>query len=506
MSDPFLVCSTVRPARAPKLLVNKTTDFQFPAAVGFLSVSVEDQAGPKFRQQSSYHSAARVFKVKNWPPPKSTKRQTGLLKGRLLWYRGGMVLQRTIYDRKRHAAARTSEFLFNQLIPYIGNKRKLLRLIHEAVEQTAVRAGATFVDFFAGSGVVSRWAKLLGYRVIANDWEPYARVINQCYIACNGPPSLAALGGYEQVINHLNRLPPRVGWVTEHLCPRDDVQFDVGRDRMFYMRKNGMRIDAIREQIAAWKEAQEITDREEACLLAPLLYQACYTSNTSGVFKGFHNGWGGQTGTALYRIAGDLRLAMPVFCDNGLENRVFCEDAQALAQRLAREEIHIAYLDPPYNQHPYGSNYHVLNSIALWDKPALGQQIARGTKAAIRTDWRTERRSAYNYRDQASRAYERLLTAIHARYILTSYSTDGMIPLESLLQSAVGRGRVSVVMQGYKRYRVSSQRFSRKPMNVEFVLVIDTRAASDVSAAELRRTICRHEAEVLDSHPEVAGG
>ena len=426
----------------------------------------------------------------------------------LLRYKNVMVLHRTIYDRTRHAAVRTPEYLFNQLIPYIGNKRKLLRLIQRAVEQTAVRPGDGFVDFFAGSGVVSRWAKMLGYRVIANDWEPYARVINQCYIGCHQPPRLVALGGYEQAIAQLNRLPPKIGWMTEHLCPGDDVHFDVTRERMFYMRKNGMRIDAMREQIAAWKDADQIDELEEACLLAPLIYQACYTSNTSGVFKGFHNGWGGQTGTALYRIAGDLRLSAAVFWDNGLENQVCCEDAQTLAERLSleEEEIDIAYLDPPYNQHPYGSNYHVLNSVALWDKPSLERQITRGTKAAIRTDWRTERHSAYNYRDEASRAYDRLLNSVRARYILTSYSTDGMIPLESLLDSAVRRGHVSIVMQGYKRYRVSSQRFSKKPMNVEFVLVVDTHRDRDVSVDELMRMIHQHEAEVLDAHPEIAGG
>jgi adenine-specific DNA-methyltransferase len=414
-----------------------------------------------------------------------------------------MVLPRTIYDRKQHAAVRTTEYLFNQLIPYIGNKRKLLRLLHQAVEHTAAGPGASFVDFFAGSGVVSRWAKMLGYQVIANDWEPYAQAINRCFIACNAPPAFASLGGYGQAIEQLNSLPPQAGWVTEHLCPTDDVQFDVTRDRMFYMRKNGMRIDAIREQIAAWKDAGRIDDMEEACLLAPLLYQTCYTSNTSGVFKGFHNGWGGQTSTALYRIAGDLRLTPPVFWDNGLDNAVFREDAQTLAERLSGEEIDIAYLDPPYNQHPYGSNYHVLNSVALWDKPPLSPRITRGTKAAIRTDWRTERRSAYNYRDEACRAYDRLIDTIRARFILTSYSTDGMIPLESLLTSAAKRGHVSVVMQGYKRYRVSSQRFSKKPMNVEFVLVVDTHRASDVSAEELRSVIHQHETDVLNAHPEL---
>lgn len=185
-----------------------------------------------------------------------------------------MALPRTVCDRTHHAAARTSEFLFNQLIPYIGNKRKLLRLIQQAVEQTGVPPGACFVDFFADSGVVARWAKLLGYRVIANDWEPYSQVINRCYIACNRPPVLRVLGRYERTIEQLNRLPPVVGWVTEHLCPRDDLRFDIERDRMFRMRKNGMRIDAIREQIAAWKQEGAISDLEEACLLAPLVYQA----------------------------------------------------------------------------------------------------------------------------------------------------------------------------------------------------------------------------------------
>jgi adenine-specific DNA-methyltransferase len=415
-----------------------------------------------------------------------------------------MSAPRTVYDRKHHAAAHTSEYLFNQLIPYIGNKRKLLGLIGQAIERTSLKTG-TFWDVFAGSGVVSRMAKLLGYRVISNDWEPYAEAINRCYIVCNRPPEFAAFGGYAAAIERLNRLPPKVDWIAEHLCPRDDVNYDVRADRMFYMRKNGMRIDAIRQQIADWKDAGRLNDLEEACLLAPLVYQACYRSNTSGVFKGFHNGWGGQTKTALYRIATDLRLDVPAFHDNRQKNLVFREDAQTLAERLASEGsagVDIAYLDPPYNQHPYGSNYHVLNSVVLWDKPELSQRITRGTKAAIRLDWRTERRSAYNSREEASLAYRRLLDTICARYILTSYSTDGTIPLDDLLQSNVARGHVSLVMQGYKRYRVSSQRFSKKPMNVEFVLILDTHSKSQTSADELRASIDRHEGAVLRAHPE----
>ena len=39
----------------------------------------------------------------------------------------------------------------------------------------------------------------------------------------------------------------------------------------------------------------------------------------------------------------------------------------------------IAYLDPPYNQHAYGSNYHVLHSVSLWDKPAVPYRPDRST-------------------------------------------------------------------------------------------------------------------------------
>jgi adenine-specific DNA-methyltransferase len=406
------------------------------------------------------------------------------------------------YSKKKHAAVRTTDFVFNQLIPYIGSKRKLLDLITQALQHTTKSKIPTFLDMFAGSGVVARLAKTIGYRVIANDWEPYAKVLNGCYITNNESPAFARFGGYDKVIQTLNALPPRIDWITKHLCPRDDEIFDIEVDRMFYMRKNGMRIDAIRLQILNWYMSGALTDAEHDCLLAPLLYQACYTSNTSGVFKGFHNGWGGQTKTALYRIAGDLCMAPAVFYDNGQDNQVMCDDAQRVADQLRDQELDVVYLDPPYNQHPYGSNYHVLNTVSLWDKPELCQTITPGTKSAIRLDWRTDRRSAYNCVKDAAHAYSRLIATLNARFVLTSYSTDGFIPLERMLETNIQRGHVRIEMKGYKRYRVSSQRFSDKPMNVEFVVVLDTHRASDVSLDELHHSVTAKEESVLNGHRE----
>jgi adenine-specific DNA-methyltransferase len=388
------------------------------------------------------------------------------------------------YRARDHAAASTTDYVFSQLIPYLGNKRKLLPLIGQAIGQTGV-TGGLFVDFFAGSGVVSRFAKRAGFRVVANDWEPYAHILNQASIGCNMMPPFAALGGVHAAFAALNAAPPVEGYVAAHLCPRSDAHPDPDTERLFFTRANGRKIDALRETIQDWQEAGRLTEGERAVLLASLLYAVSYVSNTSGVFKGFHRGWGGATQTALYRILSEIALRPPVLHDNGRENGAHRQDAQALASSLRADgiEADIAYLDPPYNQHPYGSNYHVLNTVALWDRPDIAPYTDGRNKSAIRRDWRTERRSAYNHAT-ALAAYQTLLQTIRAQHILTSYSTDGNMPLEGLLQAAVERGRLSCVTHSYKRYRVSSQRMSARPRNVEFVLSIDTARRSTAGEAE----------------------
>lgn len=406
------------------------------------------------------------------------------------------------YDRRRHAARATSHFIFNQLIPYIGNKRKLLPLIDRAIEASGLKPGQDFVDLFSGSGVVARMAKERGFRVIANDWEPYSEQINRAYIGCNAAPDFGGKS-YADMIDGLNALPPVEGWVTEHLCPDDDDHYVIGRDRLFFMRKNGMRIDAVREELERLRAGGALDDGQFACLLAPLLYQCCYTSNTSGLFKGFHAGWGGSNGTALYRICGDLRLEPATFCDNGLINEVTRLDAQSFARDHGRS-YDFVYIDPPYNQHPYGSNYHVLNSVALWDKPKLAPKISgRGDKAAIRHDWRSARRSPYNSARLASQAIAALLDTLPARWIAISYSTDGNIPLLDLAEACRARGATSAFVQPYKRYRVSTQRFSAKPLNAEFILLIDTARPSEGSAEALCDGIRAEEQRALEKHPEL---
>lgn len=416
----------------------------------------------------------------------------------------GSLPERLGYKRRHHAARSTEDYVFSQLIPYIGNKRKLLPLIAQGIMSTGVTSG-TFVDLFTGSTVVARFAKTLGFCTVANDWEPYSYEIARGTVAVSRTPEFEVLGGAKRVFQYLNELEPVHGYIATHLCPKDDDHPDPESERMFYTRQNGERMDAMREQIGAWETEGKISPDERAYLLAAFMYAASYVSNTSGVFKGFHYGWGGQTATALYRIRSVVSLKQPALFDNGQDNAALKYDAQQLVSQLPEvigRRPDIVYVDTPYNQHPYGSNYHVLNTVALWDKPPLNPSIKVGErkhdKSAIRKDWRLERRSPYNVTKEALPAFRSLIDSLDSPWVLVSYSTDGNMPLVGMLQTMAERGDLRVFTQKYKRYRVSTPRMSLKPHNIEFLAVLDTSGKSSVSRVpHLVETILTEEAKAL---------
>ena len=119
----------------------------------------------------------------------------------------------------------------------------------------------------------------------------------------------------------------------------------------------------------------------------------------------------------------------------------------------------------------------------------------------------TERRSAYNYRGEAEQAFWALLTHLEARYILASYSTEGLISVEQIVTMCLQRGHTEVMCYAHKRYRVSAQRVSAKPITVEFVLIINTQKkhrglSVDALCEKIRLaeiTALHHHAEMVSS-------
>ncbi len=384
-------------------------------------------------------------------------------------------------------------YLNRQLIAYIGNKRALLPFLHGVFSRLPVDPQAsTFLDPFAGSGSVSRLARASGFAVRANDWEPYSHIINSCHL-CLAPSDLASLfldrGGILEVLEELNRLPPPTparGYISRHYAPRDTERADWRTERLFYTRENALAIDAIRDRIEELCPGSPVDRRAflaKASLLAPLLHEAATHTNTSGVFKACHKGFGGHGRDALSRILGPIRLRAPVLVESRAEAEVSCQDA---ASFLASRPAEVCYLDPPYATHQYGSNYFMLNSIARWDKPPVSDE--RGLdgrlrhKAGIRADW-TATRSAFCYRQSAAAAMREILQAADCRWLVVSYSTEGLIGLEELCDMLAETGELSVQSQRYAKYPGGKQGLHRTTRNLELALVVHRGGRVRVSPA-----------------------
>lgn len=381
-------------------------------------------------------------------------------------------------------------YLTKQLIAYIGNKRRLLGFLADVFGELESRCaessserGLRFGDCFAGSGSVSRLAKSMGFSVATNDWELYSHVINTAHLKLT-PVELDKLfeaeGGISAVLEELNSLPqPAISdcYISRFYAPAETATADYKHERLFYTRENALFIDAVRNSIEqrypGWNLSADDFLRKCA-LLAPLLYQAATHANTNGVFKAYHKGFGGHGGDALTRIMAQMRLQLPLTIDGKPAGRYDVERLDAF-EFAAGKKFDICYLDPPYNQHQYGSNYFMLNTIALWDKPDVpmnrGEDGRLASKAGIRPDW-TETRSGFCYAKTAPGELRRLIKNIDARYIVLSYNTEGIIPFKDLVDILSEFGKTEIFCRDYIVYRGGRQSLARANRNVEFQLAL----------------------------------
>jgi adenine-specific DNA-methyltransferase len=170
------------------------------------------------------------------------------------------------------------------------------------------------------------------------------------------------------------------------------------------------------------------------------------------VFKGFYKNretgigqFGGKQGDALARIKGGVTLPFPVFSNYDCEVRIYNEDANKLIRELP--EVDLAYLDPPYNQHPYGSNYFMLNLILDYTPPENPSRVS-----GIPANWK---RSGYNKAKHALSSLCELVSGIRAKYVLLSFNSDGFIGRREMETMLGEIGKAEVLETRYNTFRGS---------------------------------------------------
>ncbi len=302
------------------------------------------------------------------------------------------------------------------MIKYLGSKRVLLPTILEVVR--GLEGVETVLDLFSGTSRVGHALKRAGYRVQANDHLAFAQVLARCYVQADRGQVLDEV---RAGLEHLAAVPPAAGWFTETFCHRS----------RFLHPDNGARVEAMRGVLVG----MELSDDARAVLLVALMEAADRVDSTVGVQMAYLKSWAA-------RALKPLELRLPD-----------CLDGPGLATGLEAVEAaasgswDLVYLDPPYNQHSYLGNYHLWETLVRWDRPEVYG------KACKRVDCR-ERKSAFNSKPRMRAALAEVLETLHgrARYLLVSFSNEGYLQREQLLELLEPLGRVTTHARPHPRY------------------------------------------------------
>ena len=329
---------------------------------------------------------------------------------------------------------------------YIGCKKLLLKDIEKVIEENIDNA-ESFCDIFSGTVSVANYFKSK-YRIISNDILNFSYCIQKGIIENSVIPSFKKLKKYTGIqnpivyFNQINdceceSLPTKKRFCQNHYSP-------IG-NRMYMTESNALKIDFIRNKINDWHDENLITDLEYYYLIAVLIESVPFISNIAGTFGAFHKWWD-------KRALNKIELKEINIVNNKKNNIAYNDDCNKLITKISGD---ILYIDPPYNSRQYSPNYHVLETIALYDYPQLkgitGQREYENKK------------SLYCSKSTVSKAFEELISNAKFEHIILSYSNEGLMGIQDIENILKRYG----IPETFKMYEIPYRRFkSRKSATI----------------------------------------
>ncbi|MEA4945927.1 MAG: DNA adenine methylase [Propionicimonas sp.] len=304
------------------------------------------------------------------------------------------------------------------MIKYLGSKRRLVAELGDLL----TRSGATTaLDLFTGTTRVAQEFCRRGAFTTTVDTASYSEVLAQCYVVTDAATVDPA--EVDEALARLASLPDKRGYVTEVFAER----------ARYFHPANAQRIDAIRDGIDDLFPDGPL----RPILLVALLEAADAVDSTVGLQMAFLKQW-------APRALRPLTLRAPVLTPG--TGRALRQDARQAVHDLP--EVGLAYLDPPYNQHRYFTNYHVWETLVRWDAPAYYGLACK------RVDARSEAtKSDFNSRRRMPEALAGVIARVRAEVVVLSFSDEGFLPVEALQEMLAVRGNpVAVLAYDTRRY------------------------------------------------------
>ncbi len=287
------------------------------------------------------------------------------------------------------------------MIKYLGSKRKLLNKIYEETSTLFEQRHADVLDLFSGTARVGHMFKSKGYSVVSNDHNAYAYTNALCYVQADDNWAQDA----QKIISELNKVAPSPGFITETYCIKS----------RFFQPFNGERIDAIRTRI----EQLSLPPELKAVVLVSLIEAADRVDSTAGVQMAYLKQWAARSFNAL-----ELRL--PALLPRSPRGGSLALKMDALeGMKFASAEVDLTYLDPPYNQHKYHSNYHIWETLVLWDFPEVYGVACK------RIDGK-QKEGVFYSKKTCKNSFAELVSACESPHMVVSFSNEGFLTKEDI--------------------------------------------------------------------------
>jgi len=311
---------------------------------------------------------------------------------------------------------------------YIGSKHTLREFIVSNILSVVGDdiGNLVFCDLFAGTGAIGRAFKPIVKKVIANDLEYYSFVLNRNYIGNNERMK------YKNVyVDLLNNIPLSEGFICKHYCLSGKAK------RQYFTNDNGMRIDSYRRYVETLRQEKKINDDLYYFLLASLLESADKVANTTSVYGAYLKKFKKSALTKMIVAPAEFQIT-------DTKHQVFNMDSNDLIKQISGD---VLYLDPPYNARQYGSNYHLLNTIALSD-----DFIPAG-----KTGLRPYNKSLFCRKTTAKDYLEELIKNSEFKFVFLSYNNEGLIKYSDIEDIMSKYGEYKQFNKTYQRFRADKK-------------------------------------------------
>lgn len=358
---------------------------------------------------------------------------------------------------------------------YIGNKTKVLDVIDKLLKKKGLfTRGLTFFDAFTGTASVAHHYKNL-YNIIANDNLYFSYVIAEARL--NSKENMFSALGFDPFEYFNSQTEGAEGFIYENFAP-------AASGRMYFSDDNARRIDFIRRTIDEWYFEERITENEKYFLIASLIESSSKVANVAGVYGSFLKSWDPR---AVKKMT-----FFPIEAQPHVENmaEIYNDDVLNVIKKVKGD---ILYLDPPYTRNQYSVQYHLPETIALYDNPVLKGKTGARDMTALSSDFSKD--------GNVQVAFENLIAHAKFKHIILSYSSDGIMSkeyIESVLKRYGKKETYEFTSFNYRPYKNSKA--ADKDNHCEYLFYIE-KCDKPIYESPLNFIGGKHDmAEFLSSH------